>query len=161
MFYTLPCAGSAHAVFVDQKMEFSISPLGTSRNGHFVPTKWASPFHLVVFLHFRVSFVHTVLEHKQRGCPISLLGVLLEQFLFSWEILFSLLPLLLSLDTSLAQSLQLITKGSSYRELYPVCLILAAFDGGKTNTHAFDADPIGYWTKILTRRWCVCICPPQ
>ena len=33
--------------------------------------------------------------------------------------------------------------------------------GGKTNTHVFDADPIGYWTKILTWRSCVCICPPK
>ena len=76
MFYTLPCAGSAHAVFVCQNMEFSISPLGNSHNGHSVPKKknfaispcsvfaffvlalstlglstkkWVVPFHYLVF----------------------------------------------------------------------------------------------------------------
>ena len=37
VFYTLHCAGLARAVIVHQKMEISISPLGNSHNGHFVP----------------------------------------------------------------------------------------------------------------------------
>ena len=48
----------------------------------FVAKKWVSPFHQVVFFSpfFRAGLVHTVLERKKMGCPISLLGVLQEQF---------------------------------------------------------------------------------
>ena len=48
MFYTFP-ALVRHAVFVHQKMECSISSQGISQYVHFVPKKWVSPFHLVVF----------------------------------------------------------------------------------------------------------------
>ena len=80
--------------------------------------KSVSPFHQVVFFtpFFRAGLVHTVLERKKIGCPISLLGVSYEQFPCSHGP-FSFPPLP-QIPPGIEPSA--LSKGRIYRVLYPV-----------------------------------------
>ncbi len=78
VFYTLPCAGIVHAVFADQKMECSISPLKVLQMDTLFQKKGLSIA--------CAGIVHNVLGHTKMVYPIPLTGVLQERFPCSiWE----------------------------------------------------------------------------